>query len=336
LKIGIPRGLTYYTYYPFWHAFFNDLGIEVVLSDKTTKQIVSAGSALVVTETCLPVKVYIGHVLNLLDKGLDIIYCPSIQSIEHKIYNCSKIRGLPDLIRNVIRRNYLLIEPTFDMSEKGQSFEECLYQSVVPLGIKDKKKVKKAIGKGHETQALYEKMLHYGLEANKAIQYAIEGKEEFITKNPLDENKINVALISHGYNIYDEHISMKVIQKLRKMGANVYFAGELSKDEARQGFANLDTTLYWANEYEMTGAAGYYMDVPEIDGLITITSFGCGPDSIMIERMTRYSKKFKKPLLNLTIDEHTGEAGFITRLEAFTDMIFRTKRAKKKKLLNKI
>ena len=49
----------------------------------------------------------------------------------------------------------------------------------------------------------------------------------------------------------------------------------------------------------------------------------------MIERMTRYAKKFKKPLLNLTIDEHTGEAGFITRLEAFTDMIFRTKRAAK-------
>ena len=144
VKIGIPRGLTYYTYYPFWHAFFTELGVEIVLSDKTTKQIVSEGSGLVVTETCLPVKVYVGHVLNLLDKGLDIIYCPSIQSIEPKIYNCSKIRGLPDLIRNVIKRNYLLIEPTFDMSEKGQTFDDCLYQSVIPLGIKDKKKVKKA------------------------------------------------------------------------------------------------------------------------------------------------------------------------------------------------
>ena len=335
LKIGIPRGLTYYTYYPFWHAFFEALGVEVVLSDKTTKQIVSDGSALVVTETCLPVKVFLGHVINLLNKGIDIIYCPSIQSIEPKIYNCSKIRGLPDLVRNVIKRNYLLIEPTFDMSEKGQTFEECLYQSVVPLGIKDRKKVKKATDKGWEAQHLYEKMLHYGIEANKAIEYAIKEKEEFIQKNPLDESKINIALISHGYNIFDEHISMKVIQKLRKMGANVYFAGELSKDECMQGFKNLDTTLYWANEYEMSGAAGYYMNDAKIDGLITITSFGCGPDSIMIERMTRYSKQFKKPLLNLTIDEHTGEAGFITRLEAFTDMIFRTKRVAKIKALKK-
>ncbi len=329
MKIGIPRGLIYYTYYPFWHAFFTELGVEVVLSDKTTKQIVSNGSALVVTETCLPVKVYIGHVLNLLDKGLDIIYCPSIQSIEPKIYNCSKIRGLPDLIRNVIKRNYLLIEPTFDMSEKGQSFENCLYESVIPLGIKDKKKIKKAAEIGWRCQSSYEKMLHFGLEAERAIKMAIQGKEEFQTKNPLDKEKINVALISHGYNIFDEHISMKVISKMKKMGANVYFAGELSKKEAQEGFKNLDTTLYWANEYEMTGAAGFYLNDPKIDGVITITSFGCGPDSIMIERMTRYAKKFKKPLLNLTIDEHTGEAGFITRLEAFTDMIFRTKRASK-------
>lgn len=335
MKIGIPRGLTYYNYYPFWHTFFTNLGVEVVLSDKTTKQIVSAGSALVVTETCLPVKVYIGHVLNLIEKGVDIIYCPSIQSIEPKIYNCSKIRGLPDLIRNVVRKNYLLIEPTFDMSEKGQTFEEAMYQSVIPLGITDRKKIQKAIAEGWKTQALYEKMLHYGLDAQKAIDYAIQGKEEFITKNPLDEHKINIALVSHGYNIFDEQISMKVIQKLKKMGANIYFAGELSKEEAQEGFKNLDTALYWANEYEMSGAAGFYMNAPEIDGLISITSFGCGPDSIMIERMTRYAKKFQKPLLNLTIDEHTGEAGFITRLEAFTDMIFRTKRAKKMKILAK-
>ena len=47
----------------------------------------------------------------------------------------------------------------------------------------------------------------------------------------------------------------------------------------------------------------------------------------MIERITRRSKQFNKPLLNLTIDEHTGEAGFITRLEAFVDMLYRKKRS---------
>ena len=47
----------------------------------------------------------------------------------------------------------------------------------------------------------------------------------------------------------------------------------------------------------------------------------------MIERITRRAKQFNKPLLNLTIDEQTGEAGFVTRIEAFVDMLFRKKRA---------
>ena len=71
----------------------------------------------------------------------------------------------------------------------------------------------------------------------------------------------------------------------------------------------------------------------KIDGMITVTAFGCGPDSLMVERITRKAKRFNKPLLNLTIDEQTGEAGFITRLEAFVDMLFRKKRAK---IINKI
>ena len=77
----------------------------------------------------------------------------------------------------------------------------------------------------------------------------------------------------------------------------------------------------------MTGCAGHYLKDNKIDGVITLTAFGCGPDSLMVERITRKSKQFNKPLLNLTIDEHTGEAGFITRLEAFVDMLYRKKRA---------
>ena len=61
--------------------------------------------------------------------------------------------------------------------------------------------------------------------------------------------------------------------------------------------------------------------------MITLTAFGCGPDSLMLERITRKAKEYAMPLLNLTIDEHTGEAGFVTRLEAFVDMLFRKQRA---------
>ena len=102
---------------------------------------------------------------------------------------------------------------------------------------------------------------------------------------------------------------------------------QLSNEQLDDGIASLGNEQYWANEYDMTGSAGHYLKDNKVDGVITLTAFGCGPDSLMVERITRKAKRFNKPLLNITIDEHTGEAGFITRLEAFVDMLFRKKRA---------
>jgi predicted nucleotide-binding protein (sugar kinase/HSP70/actin superfamily) len=71
------------------------------------------------------------------------------------------------------------------------------------------------------------------------------------------------------------------------------------------------------------GAGGYYL-AGEVDGIIGVIAFGCGPDSLMIDVVTRAAKrKFNKPLMNITIDEHTAEAGLVTRLEAFVDMLQR-------------
>jgi len=324
MKIGIPRALGYYLYYPFWHGFFNELGIEIVLSGKTNKQLVSKGSALVVSETCLPVKVYVGHVLDLLDKGVNTIYTPSIQSIDYKVYNCSKLRGLPDLIRNVVRRDFQLIEPTLDKSAPKQGLYEFLHESVAPFGITDKKKIKKASKAGWECMNNFWLMSRSGMSYDVALKNAIEGKVTYIADNK--ELPIKVGVISHNYNLFDDQISMKVLKKLEKLGVKAYTAENLTMEQMYNGIETLNTNLYWANEAEITGAAGYYMHKDNIDGIITITAFGCGPDSLMIERITRYAKKLNKPLLNLTIDEHTGEAGFVTRLEAFTDMLFRKKR----------
>lgn len=333
MKIGIPRALGYYMYYPFFHGFFNNLGIEIVLSGSTTKKLVSEGSALVVSETCLPVKVYTGHVLDLLNKGVDVIYSPSIQSIAPKIYNCSKLRGLPDLVRNVIKRNFLLIEPTLDKSAPKQGFYEFLYESVAPLGITDKKRIREASKAGWKCMNNYWLMTHAGMDFKKAIRNAVLGKVEIA--QDCNEHTIKAAVISHGYNLYDEHLSMRVLRKLDQMGIKAYTAENLTNEQMLSGIKVLNTSLYWANEHEVTGAAGYYMADKNIDGIITITAFGCGPDSLMIERITRYARRMKKPLLNLTIDEHTGEAGFVTRLEAFTDMLSRKKRSNIVEKLNR-
>jgi len=331
MRIGIPRAMSYYNYFPFWYGFFDALGIEVVVSDKTTKQTMSTGSALVVSETCLPVKVYVGHILNLLEKGVDKIFVPSIQSIDHKIYNCSKIRGLPDLIRNVVKRDFTMIEATLDKSEKNQGLYVFLKEAVAPFGIKDEKKIKAASKEGWKVMNNFKIMLNSGLSYEKALNFAKKG--QVVIANNSKSYPISVAVLAHNYNLFDDRISMKIFDKLENLDVKTYIADQLSIEQLQEGISSMDSKLYWANDYEMTGAAGHYLQDNNIDGIITINAFGCGPDSIMIERISRAARKFSKPVLNLSVDEQTGEAGFITRIEAFTDMLFRKKRAS---IINKI
>ena len=127
-------------------------------------------------------------------------------------------------------------------------------------------------------------------------------------------------------------INDKVYNALKQANLEVQLkgleVGKLTQEQLKGGMNALNCTLYWANQLEMSGCAGHYFQDDKIDGVITLTAFGCGPDSLMIERLMRRAKELNKPMLSLTIDEHTGEAGFITRLEAFIDMLYRKKRSK--------
>ena len=333
LVIGIPRGMSFYSNYPFWYGFFNSLGFEIVLSDPTTKQTMSEGSALVVTETCLPIKIYLGHILNLINKkGVKNIFVPSLQSIAHKIYNCSKIRGLPDLVRNVVKGDYNIIEATLDKSAKGKGLYYFLAEAVKPFGITNFDTIKKASKEGWRVYNNFLVMMRSGISYKKALASALKG--QILIEDNDEAKAINIALISHGYNIYDERACMKIFDKLEKMGVKVYTALNLTNEQLQEGLTTIGHHQYWANSAEMTGAAGHYLKDNKIDGIVTLNAFGCGPDSLMVETIMRKAKEAGKPMLALTIDEHTGEAGFITRLEAFIDMLFRKKRSNITKSVN--
>jgi len=326
MKIGIPRALSYFDFFPFWYGFFSDLGIEVILSDVTTKQTMTTGSSLVVPETCLPVKVYVGHILNLLDKGVDKIFVPSIQSIAPKIYNCSKLRGLPDLIRNVIKKPFTMIEATLDKSEKNQGLYEFLKEIASYYNITDFERIKKASKNAWKVYNNFQIMRRSGIPYRKALKSAIDNK--VIIQGEQKTYPIHVAVIAHGYNLYDDRVAMKIFEKLEALDVKPYSAQNLTPEQMQEGIKAMKSNLYWANEYEITGAAAHYIRDRKIDGIITINAFGCGPDSLMVERIARFARKSNKAILHLSIDEQTGEAGFVTRIEAFVDMLYRKKRSK--------
>ncbi len=116
IKVGIPRALFYYQYYPMWETFFEELGAEVVVSSPTTQTMLSAGSSRVVADTCLPVKVFLGHVLSLVEK-CDYIFIPAIRSVQKKAYSCSKFLGLPDMTKAVIPELPSILDMDIDINK---------------------------------------------------------------------------------------------------------------------------------------------------------------------------------------------------------------------------
>ncbi len=321
--IGIPRAISYYGNYPFYYGYFTALGIKIILSDKTTTGIINDGVEKVVSDTCLPIKVFVGHVLNLLQKGCDRIFVPSLQSSAYKINNCSKIRGLPEIIRNVIDKPFKMIEPTIDKTE-GISFRDFCYDIAHEYDIFDEELINFAIDAGWRVYDNFLKMTNSGVNYEIALRMAIEGRT---VTAPIEVVKpLSVVIMAHGYNLFDERISMNLIKKLDKMGVKVYTSLNVSKKDALKSIRELDEIQYWANELDLTGTAAYYMLNNKVDGIIALSAFGCGPDSLMVDEIQYHAKQRNMPMIHLTIDEHTGEAGFVTRIEAFIDMLIRKKR----------
>lgn len=322
-QIGIPRAISYYNNYPFYYGFCSALGIEIVLSDKTTNKIVNEGTKYVVSDTCLPVKVFVGHVVNLLEKGVENIFCPSIQSCAYKINNCTKIRGLPEIIRNVINRPINIIEPVLDITNNLDLYDFC-YEFARPFGITDKKLIKSAMKSGFDVYNKFLELSKIGVPFEKAIEMAINCVT--LLDYNVEPKPLSVVVMAHGYNLFDDKVSMNLLKKLDKLDVRVYTGLNITKEQALSSITELGEIQYWANELDLTGAAAYYMLNKKVDGIVALSAFGCGPDSLMVEEISYHAQEFNLPLLHLNIDEHTGEAGFMTRLEAFIDMLVRRKR----------
>ena len=323
--IGIPRAISYYNNYPFYYGFFNALGFEIILSDKTTTKMINDGCQYVVSDTCLPIKVFVGHVLNLLSKGCDKIFIPSLQSTAYKVNNCTKIRGLPEIIRNVINKSFNMIEPTLDKTN-NITFKDFCYDIAHQLNIFDEEKINYAIKSGWKIYNDFQKMALEGVSFEEAVKNAIDGKT---VSKPIEVVRpLSVVIMAHGYNLFDERISLHLIKKLEKMGVKAYTGLNVSRKDSINSIQELGEIQYWANELDLTGAAAYYMLNNKVDGIIALSAFGCGPDSLMVDEIQYHASERNLPMINLTIDEHTGEAGFVTRVEAFVDMLIRKKRKK--------
>lgn len=315
-KVGIPKGLLYYNFYPMWKAFFEELGAEVVTSSDTCKKIIDDGVKTCVDETCLPVKTFMGHVIDLKEKGVDYIFVPRVISVERHRYLCSKFLGLPDLVRNLVSDLPPIIDMKIDFY-RGDDFMKREILRVGKLFINDVSKIKYAYEKSLKMQRTFECIVREGFSNTEAIKI-MEGKK-------LDANAkgdLKIALLAHPYDIMDDYLSMGLINRLKNMGAYVLTTNMIERDKIEKGAGKLQKDLFWTYGRDILGAGKYFIESEDIDGVISVSAFGCGPDSITEDLLERdYKRDGRIPFMSITIDEHTGEAGLNTRLEAFIDLL---------------
>lgn len=296
MKVGIPKGLLYYKYYPFINTFFSELGAEIVVSEDTNRDILNQGVKFCVDEACLPIKIFHGHVASLINKS-DIIIIPRIMQIKEREYICPKFCGLPEMIQNSMDTiPSLITQPIYATSKKN------LYNWAKIAGktVTDNRK----IIKGAFNTALVEQEKHRTGIKDKGY-------------------KLNIALSGHPYNIYDEFVNMDIVNKLNKLGVGVVTEEYIDEIKVNNEIKQLYKRPFWTFARNSYGFTSYVSTNKIVDGIIYISSFACGIDSVVIELIKNKVGDF--PFMILKIDEHTGEAGLETRIEAFVDMLERRK-----------
>jgi predicted CoA-substrate-specific enzyme activase len=308
--IGVPMIFNMWELLPFWMTFLTEMGYAPVLSDPTNKKTIREGVENIITEACFPVKLAHGQVLNLINRGIKRIFLPSVVNMRRPIGDVSNTFACP----------------------YAQSFPYTVRASIdfSALGVRVDAPV---IYFGQEQKTTLKNLTHYArqlgrsrVEARRAFGLALQAQEGFYRRLVTEganaakqwrSDKMTVVLVGRPYNSTDPGANLNIHRKLADLGVQSIPLDILPGLEHAETDEDL-RTMYWAYGHRILKAAEIIRQERNLYP-VYITNFGCGPDSFI-------SHFFKaalqgKPFLQLEIDEHSADAGVVTRLEAFLDSV---------------
>lgn len=297
ITIGLPRAMLYYRCHTLWRAFFQELGVDTLVSDPTDRDILERGTALAIDEACLSLKIYLGHVAALVGR-CDYILVPRVSNFGFRRSLCTRFEAMPDLVRNTFRNS-------------GQQF---LSYEVDELLKKDEESGFIEMGKalGFPAKAVRSAYRH-GKKAEQAQHKArVQRYEQQYKKEGM-----KVLIAAHSYVAEDPYMGRAVTDYLKRVGVIPLRADIVNREAALKRSRELSPTCKWEINREILG--GIAMHQSEVDGIILLSAFPCGPDAMVNELIARRVKGV--PMLNLVLDAQSGTAGVETRLESFIDII---------------
>ncbi|MDP6438530.1 MAG: acyl-CoA dehydratase activase-related protein, partial [Candidatus Brocadiia bacterium] len=308
VTIGIPRALTFFDLYPLWKAFFTELGCQVVLSDPTNREIIARGGDHITAESCFPIKVAYGHAANLVEKGVDHIFVPSVINMEQEgegfvhSYLCPLVQSLPYLLRAAFEEDgpgLPLLAPIFHF-ERGRKD--------VTAGLRE---LARSFG---ASRARTDRAIDEAWKALDGFRLACRRRGEELLEG-LGEDETALVIISRPYNGCDPGINLSIPDKLRDLGVLALPIDFLPLDlrDIEDEFPH----MYWKYGQKIIAAARYIAGRDDLHA-VYVTNFRCGPDSFITKFFDRV---LGEPYLTIEIDEHSSDVGAITRCEAFLDSL---------------
>ncbi len=311
ITIGIPRSLVvYYQQFPFWKTYFQNLGFKIVLSDPSDHHMVNKSHELLIAETCFPVELMHGHVLNLLEKNVDYIFTPFIVNSKAEDNNptnncnCPWVQSYAFMIKGALKdQNAIdkLLIPTLHFRYFGKVLNNELSGFMKEKFNIPKSKSNNAIKLADEAQVLFED--------------SVQEKGREVLAN-LPEDKESVVILGRPYNTGDPELNLRMVEKLinqNVMPIPIDFL-PLHEENVFEDY----NMMYWPNGQKIISAVKYIKKNPKLDA-VYLGNFRCGPDSFLTHFVREEMKG--KPYLHLEIDEHSADAGMITRFEAFLDSL---------------
>ena len=315
LRIGIPRVLNIYEDFPFWFTFFHQLGCEVVLSNYTTKDQYNKAIDTIPSDTaCYPAKAVHGHIRDLAEAQVDLIWYPCIQHGPKEFsrdnnYHCPMVISYPELIRN---------------NMQDVMGETPFYAPFLPLA--DKKSLVPALVKALKDLPFSKGEISDAVEVAWAEQEKCKADYREMTKKTVSrlvaEQVPTIVLAGRPYHL-DSGINHGIPELITSLGMAV-----LTEDGVAplgNEIKHLRVVDQWSYHSRLYRAAEF---VSRTEGfqIVELNSFGCGLDSIVADQVKDILSAKHKIHTLLKIDEGTNLGAVTIRLRSLQSVMERSMR----------
>ena len=307
--VGIPRALNMYENYPFWHAFFTELGFSVVLSDQSTKKTYEAGIESMPSESvCYPAKLSHGHIMNLLKKDPDFIWYPCVRwerqedETAGNHYNCPIVMSYPQAlglnIDELAQPNIEFLDAFVPYDDKKE-LKRRLYELISVQREKDAEAGKGRFRGKHITRAEIDHAVNVAWEADLEFKETMRRKGDETLQWIEDNDAHGIVLAGRPYH-NDPEINHAIPELVNSFGFAILTEDSVAhKMRPERPIRVVDQWMYHSRLYR---AARFVASRNDLD-LIQLNSFGCGLDALTTDQVQEILEASGKIYTVLKIDE---------------------------------